>query len=69
MVERLDEAVVNERITQEQATSMLERMREGAEKWLTEPLPEEGPCPGGDWHGAPGRAPGRFWGFPGQNDA
>lgn len=69
MTERLDEAVANERITEEQRTSMLEQMKEGAEKWLTEPLPDKGTRPGGDWHGAPGRAPGRFWDFPGQNDA
>jgi hypothetical protein len=69
MTERLGEAQANERITEEQAASMLEQMREGAEKWLTEPLPERGTWPGGDWHGAPGRVPGRFWGFPGQNDA
>jgi hypothetical protein len=69
MVERLDEAVANERITEEQKASMLEQMREHAEKWLTEPLPENGKWPGGGWRGAPGGAPGRFWGFPGQNDA
>jgi hypothetical protein len=69
MVERLDEAQANERITEEQGATMLEQMREGAEKWLTEPLPDEGLYPDGGWHGAPGRAPGRFWGFPGQNDA
>jgi hypothetical protein len=69
MVERLEEAQANGRITEEQAASMLEQMKEGAKKWLTEPLPDKGTWPGGDWHGAPGRAPGRFWGFPGQNDA
>jgi hypothetical protein len=69
MVERLEDAQASGRITEEQGATMLEQMREGAEKWLTEPLPDEGTCPGGDWHGAPGRAPGRFWGFPGQNDA
>ena len=75
--ERLEEAVANERITEEQAASMLKQMREGVQKWLTEPHPSEGECPeghwrrvpGGSWHGAPGKAPGRFWGFPGQNDA
>jgi hypothetical protein len=69
MAERLEEAQADERITEKQAASMLEQMKEGAEKWLTEPLPDKGTWPGGDWHGAPGRAPGRFWGFPGQNDA
>ena len=69
MAERFGEAQANGRITEEQAASMLEQMREGAEKWLTEPLPDEGTCPGGGWHGAPGRTPGRLWGFPGQNDA
>jgi hypothetical protein len=69
MVERLEEAQAHGRITEEQAASMLEQMKEGAKKWLTEPLPDKGTWPGGDWHGAPGRAPGRFWGFPGQNDA
>jgi hypothetical protein len=69
MAERLKEAVANERITEEQAASMMEQMREGAEKWLTEPHPAEGECPGGHWHRSPGRAPGRFWDLPGQNDA
>ncbi len=69
MAERAEEAQADGRITEEQAASMLEQMREAAQKWLTEPLPEEGPWPGFEWHRTPGRAPGRFWGFPGQNDA
>ncbi|MFC2045989.1 hypothetical protein ACFLTC_00515 [Chloroflexota bacterium] len=70
MAGHLEEAVADGRITAEQAASMQEQMKEAIQKWLKEPRPaEESECPGGHWRRAPGQAPGRFWGFPGQNDA
>jgi polyhydroxyalkanoate synthesis regulator phasin len=73
--ERLNEAVAEGRITQEQADSMTQQMTEEVQEHLSESFPFEGGGPGGceggmlggHRHGGP--SGGRMQSFPGQTDA
>jgi polyhydroxyalkanoate synthesis regulator phasin len=73
--ERLNQAVADGRITQEQADQMLQQMTEEVQEHLTESFPFEGRgpggceggMPGGHWHG--GQSGGPMRSFPGQTDA